>query len=148
MFRSVYGSLPLRPAFGPCANISVTDGTHDSPLAFYDGCIRGARSQDSSMVTLIQTLVAGLGLLVCVTLLVRMSLSARRRARLDAAFQRLSSRSGAAWRTLLTAWRSRGEQREARRLADEVIRRARDRSADEWDGNVVRPKEFHKDRKH
>lgn len=96
------------------------------------------------MVTLIQTVVASLGLLVCLGLLVRMSVSPRARARMDGWWRR----SVAAVRGLGAAWRERGHKREAQRLASEAIRRARDRSADQWDGNVVRPKEFQKDRKH
>ena len=43
------------------------------------------------------------------------------------------------------AWRWPGQRRAAARAADEIIRRAARRDADQ-DGNVIRPKAFHEGR--
>lgn len=78
----------------------------------------------------------------CVVMLVRLSLGSRRRARFDAFWRRrwLRARHAghAVWR-----WReSRRHAEVARKAADELIKRARDRG--EWDGNVYTPKSFRK----
>jgi hypothetical protein len=97
----------------------------------------------------IEKAFAALVLAVCVVLMVRLLLGARRRSRFDAAMRR-------AWaRTRLFAhsvfhWRS--HRREAQRAADEAIRRARgqrpgDAADGEWEGNVYKPKSFRKPRK-
>ena len=79
----------------------------------------------------LQHLLPALGLLLCIALLLRMVLPA-------------------AWRLQLKLWwlqlrqRRRGPSKaEAKRAADEAIRRARG----EWDGNVYRPDEFKRPRK-
>ncbi|HWH84628.1 MAG TPA: hypothetical protein VNU71_20560 [Burkholderiaceae bacterium] len=87
-------------------------------------------------------MLAALALVVVVVLLVRLTMSVPRRYRFDSAMRR-------AWRALqraaLRVWRWRAVRREAQRareVADEAIRRARDRG--EWDGNVYTPKSFRK----
>ncbi len=73
---------------------------------------------------------------VCLALLLRLTLGARRRARLDAALRR-------AWQAVRGAVISLRHRREAGRVAEEAIRRARDKRG-EWDGNVYKPKSFRK----
>jgi hypothetical protein len=82
-----------------------------------------------------ERVMAGIVLTVCVLLLLRLALGARRRARVDAA----ARRAYLAVRQLIVSTRHR---REAMRVADEAIKRARDRG--EWDGNVYKPKSFRK----
>lgn len=78
---------------------------------------------------------------VCVVLLVRLCMPERYRWRLDAQARRMwwASRAGA-----LRAWRWRSSRKEAARLAEETIRRAR--HGVERDGNVLRPKSFRQSR--
>jgi hypothetical protein len=74
---------------------------------------------------------------VCLVLLVRLFMPERYRWRLDSAAQ-------GAWRGLVVwsrgVWRWRSSRKEAARLAEEAIRRAR--NGVERDGNVLRPKSF------
>ena len=84
-----------------------------------------------------ERILAAITLIVCVLLLVRLAIGARRRARLDAMARRtLHWARGAAM--------SVRHRREAARVADEAIERARKRSDGEWDGNVYKPKSFRK----
>jgi hypothetical protein len=75
-------------------------------------------------------------LVVCVVLLVRLAVGERRRGRFDAAIRK-------AWYSLRYSIRSfrhqRVAQRNAERVAKDVIRRAR---GGDWDGNVYTPKTF------
>lgn len=80
--------------------------------------------------------LAALALAVCVALLLRLVIGSRRRARLDAALRR----SAAAVRAVTVNLRHR---REAARVAEEAIARARKRDG-EWEGNVYKPKSFRK----
>ncbi len=80
----------------------------------------------------------------CLLLLVRGLLGERRRHRLDAALRRLSERIG---RGLDAVFARSGAQRRAKREASAAIRRARERAAGEWDGNVYKPKSFKKKRR-
>jgi hypothetical protein len=73
---------------------------------------------------------------VCIALLLRLAIGARRRARLDSALRR-------AWQALRGTVSSLRHRREAARVAEEAIKRARARSG-EWDGNVYKPKSFRK----
>jgi hypothetical protein len=81
-------------------------------------------------------------LAVCALLLLRLLIGERRRRRLDAAAYRVVARLrriGSSWRR----WRRhRRDAQHAARMADEAIRRARDRG--DWDGNVYTPKSFRK----
>jgi hypothetical protein len=82
---------------------------------------------------------------VCLMLLARLFMPARYRWRLDAWAQRH-------WRAIQgavqQAWRTRSSRKEAERIADEAIRRARKGAARsvERDGNVLRPKSFRQPR--
>ena len=80
--------------------------------------------------------LAALTLAACVLMLMRLMLGARRRQRFDAALRRAAS-------ALRGAFVSLRHRREAARVADEAIERARKRRG-EWDGNVYRPKSFKK----
>ncbi|MBW8846808.1 MAG: hypothetical protein JF607_17730 [Burkholderiales bacterium] len=105
---------------------------------------------------MLHTLLAAIGLAVCIALAVHMVLPYRARARVDAGVARL----GAWLQSLIdraTGWRRRQRQTRAAALeAERVIRRARDsalhddrdgRTDGEWDGNVYRPKSFEKPKK-
>lgn len=93
-------------------------------------------------MALIDGVLAGIALAVCVVLLLRLVVGARRRDRFDAAARRTwrASRQRA-----VALWRWPGQRRAAARAADEIIRRAARRDADQ-DGNVIRPKAFHEGR--
>lgn len=93
----------------------------------------------SEVWVVIEKLLAGIVLLACVALFVRLLVGARRRQRLDA-WARRSTAALARQARLLWHWRSARAQ--ARRVADEAIRRARGEV--ERDGNVYRPKSFKK----
>jgi hypothetical protein len=87
-----------------------------------------------------ESLIAIAGLLVCLALLVRLAIGARRRARLDAAL-------GRRWRALMDAgraFRTRHRVRgEASREAQDLIERARRRPPRvDREGNVYRPRSF------
>jgi hypothetical protein len=86
----------------------------------------------------VEKILAGLVLLVCVLLLVRLVIGERRRWHYDAFWRRLWA--GTRIRAL-RLWHWRAASRQARRDADEAIRRARGRDG-EWDGNVYTPKSF------
>jgi hypothetical protein len=91
---------------------------------------------------MLELIFAGLGLVVCVALLVRMVLPERHRWTVDHHARR-------AWLALQGAghrlWHWRGQRRNAAREADAAIRRARGEATRE--GNVIRPKSFDKPRK-
>lgn len=98
------------------------------------------------------TVLAALGLTLCVALAVHMVLPYRVRARLDAALGRLTGwLRGRVDRAV--GWRRHQRQQRAAALeAERVIRRAREsaqntRIEGEWDGNVYRPKRFDKPKK-
>lgn len=87
-----------------------------------------------------ETLLATLGLVVCLLLLGRMAIGERRRSRLDARLQQAA-------RTLSLRARAMRRQRQVRgqaeREAGELIARARrPRATVERDGNVYRPRSF------
>ena len=86
---------------------------------------------------LVERVLAAIALVVCVALLVRLAIGARRRARLDAWVLRVArwARAGAI---------SARHRREAARVADAAIKRARERGEGEWEGNVYKPKSFRK----
>lgn len=88
---------------------------------------------------LIEKIFAGLALVACLLLLLRMTLGQRRRERLDAALRRWR----AIWRRRLQQARRDSAESRAERTAQEAITRARRTAASgEWDGNVYRPKSF------
>ena len=86
-----------------------------------------------------EKIFAGLVLVVCGLLLLRLVIGERRRYRYDAFWRRL-------WVAVrvrsLRLWHWRSASRQARQDADEAIRRA---SGGEWDGNVYKPKSFKRD---
>jgi hypothetical protein len=92
------------------------------------------------------TLLAGIGIVLCVLLLVRLGLGPRRQARVDAVAKRLFGRMK---RAGVQGWRWPGSRRKAARMAEEAIRRARERRSGDgqWDGNVYKPKSFKRPRK-
>lgn len=94
---------------------------------------------------MIEKVLAAIGLLACTVLLVRMALPSRRRQAFDAwargawhGSQRLGRR--------LVAWRP-SSRKQAARVAEEAIERARRAGSTERDGNVYRPKSFKGPRK-
>lgn len=91
---------------------------------------------------MVENVLAGLVLAVCVVLLVRLALGSYQRQRLDASVTR---RFQAVRRTVREAWRWRGAKRRAVREADDLIRRARHKARRE--GNVIRPESFETPRK-
>lgn len=87
---------------------------------------------------MIEKVFAGLVLAVCVVLLLRLMLGASRRARFD----RAALAAGRGLRAKAMAlWRWPRSRRQAQRLADDAIRRARE---GRWDGNVYTPERFKK----
>ena len=91
---------------------------------------------------MIEKSFAAVVLAVCIVMLLRVMIGERRRHRVDTIALRL-------WydcrRAVLRAWNWWPSRRQAARVADEAIRRAR--SEGEWDGNVYRPRSFRKPRK-
>jgi hypothetical protein len=80
--------------------------------------------------------LAAIVLAMCLVMLLRLALGARRRQRFDAiAIRGWLRLRGAA----LALWRWPRSRRQARQLADDAIRRA---SQGQWDGNVYRPEQF------
>lgn len=95
-----------------------------------------------STAQLLQQIVAGAVLLVCVLALARLLLGAPRRQRLDAWLQRTWQRGSRGCRE---AWQAPGRRRAAAKEAQAAIERAkrRERAGDvDRDGNVVRPRAF------
>ena len=89
-----------------------------------------------------ERVLAAIVMAICAVMLLRLVLGERRRARFDAWLRRhwlrLRHTGHNLWR-----WRENRRQAEqARKVADELIKRARDRG--EWDGNVYTPKSFRK----
>lgn len=101
---------------------------------------------------MLHTVLAALGLAICIALAIHMALPYRARAQVDATVARLG-----AWLRgqvdRATGWRRRQRQTRAAAMeAERVIRRAResslrDKPEGEWDGNVYRPKSFEKPKK-
>jgi len=100
---------------------------------------------------MIEHVLAGIGLGVCLLLMLRMAVGERRRRLADAAMRRHWSRLGQFWTARRRRVRKLRQQRhearveaDAAREADELIRRVKrdvDRDADR-DGNVIRPHAF------
>jgi hypothetical protein len=112
-----------------------------------------ASSQSQHGRIVIEQGFAAVAFVVCALLFARLLLGERRRRRVDA----VVLHGLAAWRRRATAlWRWRAARREAARVAEEAIRRARERGRrgnggdeddGEWDGNVYKPKSFRGPRK-
>lgn len=102
---------------------------------------------------MLHTVLAAVGLAVCLAMAVHMALPRRLRAKADAAVARLMAALHAQIDRAV-GWRRRQRQARAAALeAERVIRRAREsaqgnsRLDGEWDGNVYRPKSFEKPKK-
>jgi hypothetical protein len=105
---------------------------------------------------MIESILAGAGLITCIALGVHMALPQRLRWRVDSALRRLRAQVLRASAGASEHWRQQRRSRLARLEAQEVIRRARDASArspagpdtqplprdGSWEGNVYRPKQF------
>jgi hypothetical protein len=91
----------------------------------------------TACLTMLEKSLAVLVATVCLVLLVRLFMPERYRWRLDAVVRR-RWRACRAW--ALRVWRWRSSRREAARIAEEAIRRAR--HGVERDGNVLRPRSF------
>lgn len=91
---------------------------------------------------MIDKLLAGLGLAVCVVMLVRLCLGTRRQQRFDAAVRRAAHASR---RGVLRVWHWPASRRAAKRAAEDAIRRAQD--GVQRDGNIYRPRSFRGPRK-
>lgn len=91
---------------------------------------------------MIEKALAAIVLVVCAALLLRMTLPARQRARLDAWWLRL--RSGGT-RQARHLWHWRARRASAEREAEDAIRRAQRKTRRE--GNVIRPESFKGPRK-
>ncbi len=78
---------------------------------------------------MIERVFAAIVLAACVLLLLRLAMGARRRLRLDAAARRLRGRLRRAALTLRNWRAARRDADRAKKLADEVIHRARTRGA-------------------
>ncbi|MBH2016088.1 MAG: hypothetical protein I8H88_06335 [Burkholderiales bacterium] len=92
---------------------------------------------------------AGLIVLICALMLIRLALSAPRRARVDAWLRRLPH-APKSWRARWLRLRhARQHRQDAERLAEEAIQRARrnQRKQVDKDGNVLRPDAFKGPRK-
>jgi hypothetical protein len=86
---------------------------------------------------MIEQVLAGLVLVVCVLLLLRLTLNAPRRYRIDSALRRAGR-----WCVQLVKWpgQHRARKRAAAAQAEELIRRVRREV--EREGNVIRPRQF------
>ena len=96
------------------------------------------RRHRTALPPVIERLLAGLTLALCIFLLVRLAVGARRRERLDAAVRRaaLATRFHA-----VRLWHWPARRHEAKRSAEEAIRRAKGGT---WEGNVYKPRSFRK----
>ena len=94
---------------------------------------------------MLQNVLAGLGLLVCAALLLRMVLPAAQQHRFDAFWRQVAQRIRALGRAARQRWQLLRAGRDARREAADAIERARrGRTPAQRDGNVIRPERFSK----
>ncbi|RZL38609.1 MAG: hypothetical protein EOP35_05365 [Rubrivivax sp.] len=101
---------------------------------------------------MLQTVLATIGLAICIAMALHMVMPRRAQARVDAMLDGIGT-----WMRAqidrATGWRRRQRQTRAAALeAERAILRARqsssrDRPEGEWDGNVYRPKSFDKPKK-
>lgn len=101
---------------------------------------------------MLHTVLATIGLVICIAMALHMVIPRRAQARVDAVVDGLGTwLRGQIDRAM--GWRRRQRQTRAAVLeADRAIRRARESSSrdkpeGEWDGNVYRPKSFEKPKK-
>lgn len=95
---------------------------------------------------MVEKIVAATALALCAVLLVRLALPEAARERFDAGLRRIRVAVAVGWVRLCGGRRRVDEEREAARLAEEAIRRAR-RAARSEGGKVVRPESFRRPRK-
>jgi hypothetical protein len=133
--------MPLEPhsSFWPATpRGACREGASDVLAAGQAGVTRRAKPRENGAVLprddVVEKVLAGLALAICTVMLFRMVIGAPRRARLNAAFRR-------GWVRAKGVWQWRATRKEAERVAEEAIRRARE---GEWDGNVYKPKSFRK----
>ncbi len=81
-------------------------------------------------------------LVICLVLMVRLMLSASWRYRFDFTLKRWTH---AMRRRSLSLWHWRSSRKDAARVAEDAIRRAREGGT--WEGNVYKPKSFRRPRK-
>jgi hypothetical protein len=94
---------------------------------------------------MLQNVLAALGLLICLTLLLRMTLPAAQQQRFDAFWRRVGWRLKSMGLALQQRWHLLRAGRDARREAADAIERARrGRTPVQRDGNVIRPERFGK----
>lgn len=94
---------------------------------------------------MLQNLLAGLGLLVCALLLLRMVLPASRQRQFDAIWRRVLQRIQGLGHAVRQQWLMLRAGRNARREAADAIERARrGKPSAQRDGNVIRPDRFSK----
>jgi hypothetical protein len=91
-----------------------------------------------------EKLLAGLALVVCAVMLLRLTLREPRRARFDRALLRIWQQLSASVRNLIH-WPAR--RRAARAAAQDAIRRAQTKPSGQWKGNVYTPDSFGAERK-
>lgn len=95
---------------------------------------------------MLELILAAATLLVCAGLLLRLALGPDKRRRWDAAWRRAFDglRSMGAW--VVRQWRLLRARGDARRQADQAVRRARRANPEvERTGNVIRPRSFRTD---
>ena len=97
------------------------------------------------MPPMIEKLLAAIALVVCVVLMIRLLVGARRRYAMDHFGRRTALRVKFWW---LSVYHWRSSRKTAARVAEEAIRRARGGNHNgSWDGNVYKPKSFKRPRK-
>ena len=95
---------------------------------------------------MLQNILAGLGLLVCAALLLRMGLDPMRQARWDRYWRRQFERLRVTGRWLQRQWMLLRTHRQARQQAEQAIHKARKGPVEaERKGNVIRPRAFRQD---
>jgi len=101
----------------------------------------------ANLDSVITQLLAGLGLAVCLMLLLRMALPAAQQRRFDAFWRRVAGGLQRAGLTLRQRWQALRGRPDARRQAQQAIERAKGRAQVPVDreGNVIRPHRFRQD---
>ena len=95
---------------------------------------------------MIEKLFAGITLVLCLALLLRMALGRTQQARWDAFWRRQLHRARRAGDALRQLWRrTRSSPRARRQAADAIERARRGRAGTTREGNVIRPGRFQRD---
>ena len=110
------------------------------------GSLPGGARRTPTVVTVIEPLLAALGLLVCAALLLRMALGPERQRRWDAFWRRRVEQLQTAGRWLQRQGLLLRSSRGARQEAARTIERARHAKPQvDREGNVIRPRRFRRD---